>query len=311
MNMDSLKITVVLPTYNRSKDLDNCLKSLTTQNLPPYEIIVVDDCSSDDTRKISTKYAVTYTRNSKRRRQSYSKNRGIEKSKTDLVAFIDDDCIANREWLENLKKSILSNENIGIVGGRIIGLSGNWDKISDRSRTSKPFQILLRILFLKTNQVGKIHINGFVDSNFHRDDYQGEVDWASAGNMLINKKIVSVRFDEDLKGNCRFEEPDFCFRAKKNDDVIIIYCPSALVNHNFSKNSRIKFFDDLYFRKRNHMYFIFKNKIFTHFSLFYTFYFLFSQIIDVFACFFLCFKDKRFLMAMKGKMDGINDFICK
>jgi len=307
MDKNILKITVVIPTYNRSKDLEECIKSIKNQSMLPSEIVVVDDCSSDDTENICIKYSTTYIRNSKRMGQSYGKNLGIKKSETDLVAFIDDDCIADKNWLKNLAKAMTLKEKIGIVGGRIVGLSGDMDKVSKKRRKSRIFRILLRFFYLKSNNVGKIYINGFTDSNFDRKDYEGEVDWVSAGNMLLNKKMVNTLFDENLKGNCRFEEPDFCLRAKDMEGIKVIYTPKALVHHKFSCISRMGIFDDLYFRKRNQMYFILKNKL-PFLSSFAFISFILSQILDTCIFMILSVKNRGYFNAILGKIDGFKDY---
>ena len=49
------KISVIIPTYNREKTIEYCLKSVIRQTLKPYEIIVVDDCSKDNTINIIKK----------------------------------------------------------------------------------------------------------------------------------------------------------------------------------------------------------------------------------------------------------------
>ena len=84
---------------------------------------MIDDDSSDSTSIVCGKYPVKYVKNNKRMLQSYDKNIDIKKSTAKLVAFIDDDCVANSTWLEELARAIEIDEKRGIVGGRIIDLS--------------------------------------------------------------------------------------------------------------------------------------------------------------------------------------------
>jgi len=300
-------ISVVIPTRNRARDLERCIKSLLNQTLPPYEIIVIDDDSSDNTSIICKKYSVKYIKNSKRMLQSYGKNIGIKKSNSQLVAFIDDDCVAYNTWLEELLKALKNNEKNGIVGGRIKNMSDV--KIPDLKEVENNaiVKFLIRLFYLRSNKTGKWYINGEVDCNFD-SFYEGEVDFVGAGNMMINKEKVNVLFDENLKRNCRHEEIDFCYRAKMNDDVKVFFTPRAVVLHNFSKTSRVDPFKDLYFMKRNLMYFTLKNgkhKI----GILQFLSFIYTQLMDVFVYTILSMKNRCFFYSIFGKRDGIINYL--
>jgi len=299
------EISVVIPTRNREADLEMCIESLIAQTCPPHEIIVIDDCSSDNTPIVCRKYNVKLVRNHRRMRQSYGKNVGIKKSTGRLVAFIDDDCVAQRSWLEELSEALKNDQDIGIVGGRIANISKGLSN-AEKVENSAIARILIRLFYLRSNKTGRLYINGEEDSNFD-SCYEGEVDFVGAGNMLIDKTKVDVLFDEELKGNCRYEEFDFCHRAKIKSEIKIFFTPKAVVCHKSSEKSRVNTFEDLYFRKRNRIYLIFKNRIpfsgvlnFLSFAL--------TQIIDVFAYIILCMKDRRYFNAILGKRDGLTDY---
>ena len=303
----SSKISVVIPTRNRERDLEMCIKSLLKQTCPPHEIIVIDDCSSDNTPTICKKYNVKYVRNHTRMRQSHGKNVGIQKSTGQLVAFTDDDCAAQRAWLEELSKSLRSDENNGIVGGRIINVSERAR--AEKTEKSKIVRILIRFFYLRSGKTGRVYINGEGDINFDTC-YEGEVDFVGSGNMLIDKAKIDVLFDEKLKGNCRLEEFDFCHRAKINNKIRVFYTPKAVVYHKASEKSRVDLFEDLYFRKRNRIYLLFKNRIpFSGVLNILTF--ALTQTTDVFAYMMLCIKDRRYFNAILGKRDGLVDYLKK
>lgn len=91
-------ISVIIPAYNRSKTISYCLDSVLAQTLPPFEVIVVDDCSSDDTVAIVKKYArqrvrcIVLPENSG---AQVARNKGIFEAKGDWIAFQDSD----DEWI--------------------------------------------------------------------------------------------------------------------------------------------------------------------------------------------------------------------
>jgi len=124
--INHLRISVIIPTYNRKDELEELLHSLNNQTLPPsqFEIIVVDDGSSDGTEewlmKNMDKFKVTisfYTQ--VHTGPGAARNLGMEEAEGDIFAFTDTDCIAQPEWLEHLIKPF-NSEKVGAVGGREI-----------------------------------------------------------------------------------------------------------------------------------------------------------------------------------------------
>lgn len=101
-----LSISVVIPAYNRAKTISRCLDSVLSQTFRSLEVIVVDDCSTDDTAEIVRSYrdpsvrCVVLERNSG---AQAARNRGIQESKGEWIAFQDSD----DEWLpEKLERQV-------------------------------------------------------------------------------------------------------------------------------------------------------------------------------------------------------------
>ena len=97
MNVIS-EVDVVIPTFRRPEALASCLKSLESQTLAPASIEVVDDSETD--------YG-----------PGTSRNIGWNRGSARYVAFIDDDCLAERDWVESLQRVFSENEIGGIEGG--------------------------------------------------------------------------------------------------------------------------------------------------------------------------------------------------
>jgi len=123
---DHLKISVIIPTYNRKHELVKLLYSLNKQTLPPYqfEIVVVDDGSSDGTEEWLMKNMNQFDATISFYAQVHggpgmARNAGMEKAHGDIFAFTDTDCIAEAEWLEHLIKPF-NSEKAGAVGGKEI-----------------------------------------------------------------------------------------------------------------------------------------------------------------------------------------------
>lgn len=117
--------SVVIPTYNRKSKLPECLEALSRQSYPKesYEIVVVSDGSTDGTNELlqecqknaQFKLELVFQNN---QGVSGARNAGIKKARGEIVCFTDDDCIAEKDWLENLVKNY-TDERIGCVGGMI------------------------------------------------------------------------------------------------------------------------------------------------------------------------------------------------
>lgn len=119
----NVSLSVVIPTYNRAYQLDNCLTSLFKQNYPQrkYEVIIIDDNSYDETRKVTNKYSKKYSnlkviKNKKNMGPYYGRNLGAKLSKSPIVVFTDDDCNFPLSWLMKIEKSF-QNQKISCVQG--------------------------------------------------------------------------------------------------------------------------------------------------------------------------------------------------
>lgn len=103
-----MKASVVIPTYNRLYLLKKCLPAILDQTIPrhEYEVIVVDNCSSDDTQMymqdMSKKYSnVHYIRSDVNEGLVSSRNKGIMKARNEVIIFLDNDNVACREFIES------------------------------------------------------------------------------------------------------------------------------------------------------------------------------------------------------------------
>lgn len=130
--MPQPEISVVIPAYNAEKTLEKCLRSVQAQSYENYEVIVVDNGSSDGTRKIIESIGekdkrIQYIFEPQRGR-GIARNRGIEKVCGEIIAMTDADCIVPPFWLEELTKPI-RHENENAVMGFEEDLVGNyWTK---------------------------------------------------------------------------------------------------------------------------------------------------------------------------------------
>lgn len=102
--MSTPRISIIIPSYNRRVILEKALRALADQTLPPdtYEVILIDDGSTDDTRhmvqNLQVPYELTY-RYQDQRGPAGARNHGIRLAKADLIVFIDSDIVVTPPFL--------------------------------------------------------------------------------------------------------------------------------------------------------------------------------------------------------------------
>ena len=110
------KVSVVVASYNGARTLNACLASLTKLNYPNYEVIVVDDGSTDTTPQIVSVYSDVRYFGQSNQGLSVARNTGIYAAEGDIVAFTDSDCRADEDWLYYLVGDLLNSSFTGIGG---------------------------------------------------------------------------------------------------------------------------------------------------------------------------------------------------
>jgi len=110
------KVSVVVASYNGGRTLSTCLDSLARLNYPDYEVILVDDGSTDDTPEIASRHPDVRTLRQDNLGLSAARNTGIQAARGEMVAFTDSDCRADEDWLHYLVGDFLRQE-VAAVGG--------------------------------------------------------------------------------------------------------------------------------------------------------------------------------------------------
>lgn len=118
--------TVIVPTYQQETTLEKCIISLLQQDYKgDYSIIVVDNSEAfllDDLRR---KYPQIQFMWQPKPGSYAARNKAIDSVQTDIVAFTDSDCVADKSWLSNAAEALRSNPSLGYVGGLIAVFARN------------------------------------------------------------------------------------------------------------------------------------------------------------------------------------------
>jgi GT2 family glycosyltransferase len=239
--MSRIKLSVVIVTYNRCKDLEECLASLISLNEPPCEIIVVDSNSIDGTHELVKRYPLKFV-NINERSMVKARNIGFQHAKGEVVAYIDDDVVVGKDWSKYILEPY-EDEFVGGVVGRVVSY--------DDGKALYPSA--------KHMAIGKVYDNGLILGNFDIPTQHAiEVDTLIGCNMAFRRDLLlkAGGFDENFRGSCFRDDTDISLRLKRLS-YKLVYHPKAIVRHKFKgKTVNNKWF---YWTVYNHTYFYLKN----------------------------------------------------
>ena len=211
------KISVIIPVRNEGKKIHSCLNAVVNQSQTPYEIIVVDGHSSDDTVKKAQNYPVKILYEEYKTRAGAC-NVGLESATGEYVAFTDADCIPKRDWLETELRVLKKHKNTAGVGCRIENISkGIWEET--------------------INEISKTFIGSGRSIQGRQFTKEKKVVSISGCHALYRKKMLvdAGGFNVRLK-TC--EDTEINKRLRKNG-YNLIYSPRTSVLHDHTRGTKL------------------------------------------------------------------------
>lgn len=153
-------ISFIIPSYNTQKTIEKCISSLVNQNYPKdsYEIIAVDNNSSDKTAAIIKSFPQVKYSNEPTQGRSYTRNHGANLAVGKLLAFIDADVYLDTDWLKHLSNNF-NRQSIGGGQGRIIPsnddgqASLNTFRIRQQDEATNKSNIILHLMYFESPMV--------------------------------------------------------------------------------------------------------------------------------------------------------------
>jgi glycosyltransferase involved in cell wall biosynthesis len=201
------QISIIIPTFNSAQVLKPCLESLTNQTVggENYEVIVVDDGSTDETKDIVAKYPVKYIYQHNRG-PAVARNNGVRQAEGEIVLFTDADCDPHPNWVEEMIKPMEDPQ--------VVGLKGAY-KTRQKELIARLVQIEYEHKYERMN----------------RFKYIDFIDTYSAGY----RKDIFLKyggFDERYP-KASVEDQEFSFRLF-HDGYKMVFNPEAIVYHRHS-----------------------------------------------------------------------------
>ncbi len=230
--------TVIVPTYNRPKELEEFIQSLLKQTVKPSELIVVDDGELESiplVKQLAIAGIDTIHTNKSIPGLTESRNKGISLAKGDIILFFDDDVILHPDYLEEILKVYTSvpYAQIGGVGGMMI----NTPSRGLFTVVRKIIEIVFLNSWLKEGHILK---SGFF-TDLQEQEYPLqetiEVDYLPGCAMSYRKEIFSeFSFTAKYRDYGFGEDKDFSFQVSKKYKLFIQ--KSACLKHLESREMR-------------------------------------------------------------------------
>lgn len=210
-------ISIIIPVHNKHLYTFTCLKSIhENSGESVYEVIVVDDASTDDTSKmLSAIKGITVIHNIENKGFIYSCNAGVNAAKGRFIVLLNNDTIVTRDWLNALTKTFSDFPDAGLVGVKLVYPDG------------------------KLQEAGGIVWQDASAWNYGRTDdpekpeysYCRAVDYCSGACLMIKRQdLVDLGLLDDYYTPAYYEDTDLAFRVRKIGKKVY-YQPAVTVIH--------------------------------------------------------------------------------
>ena len=203
MEISKVTTSIIVLTKNSVSTIDKCLQSIFAQTKKPQEVLVIDGNSTDGTLEIVKKYPVKLS-SEPGLGYGHARNLGVKNALSETIAFVDSDCILDKEYLSELLTTLLSSElTIGGVGGIVFPIK--------KTLVSESFNV--RLFGISSSSESKVR----------------EVESISGGTCLYRKELLLKigGFNENI---CGAEDYEINQRIRKAGYKLFIV-PSAKSLH--------------------------------------------------------------------------------
>ena len=238
-----MQVSIVIPTYNRMNDVDECLDSIIVQTILPKEVIIVDDSENNEIENLiehrkdkfkGKDILLRYIKNEREKSLTIARNIGIENSAGDIILFLDSDVILDRGYIKEILK--IYKEKTEAMG--VQGLIQNVKK--EKKFVDRLIGIFNRLFFILLDEKNKFRLLPSLGVSF--PSFVDEVincEWLSGANQSYKKEILEeFRWDEKLKKYSQGEDLDTSYRIFKKYPHSLFMTPYAKIIHNTSQEGR-------------------------------------------------------------------------
>lgn len=190
-----IKFSIIIPVYNSEQYIEKCIDSVLQQTYKDYEIIIIDDGSTDNTPSIIKKYKdkVKYIKK-EHEGQSSTRNAGIDYVSGDYFIFVDSDDVVSPNLLEKVKNAAIGNPEIIRYGIKRISNNKEFNFPScdfNNLDGINAFDLLINCKYFDSPCVYAISLKYFKDNNFSFEPYVSHEDFGLLPKLIIKSANVS------------------------------------------------------------------------------------------------------------------------
>lgn len=222
-------ISVVVVTWNNEKDIQDCLSSLLKQSYSNFNIILVDNNSSDKTVEIvRNKFIeVEILQQSENLFLTGANNKGILHAVTnynpDFILVLNPDTYAHPDLIQELLKPLITDENVGATGPKVMFWKNECEGLINSAG-------LIYDGFMQAYDIG------FKEEDKGQYDDQKEVFGVTGACILYRVKMLEEIGLYDNKIKMYLDEVELFIRARQSGWKII-YTPNAVIGHNYMQST--------------------------------------------------------------------------
>ncbi len=206
--MSAPPASVIVITKNRADSLARTLDALARLTYPAYEVVVVDNGSTDHTPEVARARGVRYARFATPN-MSLARQAGVDASRGQVLAMCDDDCVPSPDWLDHLAGRLAADPGLGLVGGQVVNIGfPAHEQYKGR---------------------GKLGRNGA----FSYVSDPAQADYFGSANLAFSRRAIEAvgGYDPFFRGG--YEEVDLIWRIRAAG-FRTAYEPAAVVEHHFT-----------------------------------------------------------------------------
>lgn len=211
-------VSIIIPAFNKAEYSASCLRSIALnlgEGSPSYEVVLVDNGSSDSTPVLKKIKNLVYVHNKKNLGFVGGCNSGLAVARGKYVVYLNNDAEVDKNWLSTLFATIEADTSIGIVGSKIVYPNGVLQEAGG-------------IIF---KDAGGLNYGKFDSAESYQYNYVRDVDYCSGASIIIRRSLMNKLGGFDvLYHPAYYEDTDLSFKVRK-EGLRVVYQPDSVIYH--------------------------------------------------------------------------------